>query len=249
MRAAGLDPERLAEARIDPREIHALVELHIEQGAVLEAEGVPIGVVERIAAPHDHRITLVGMARHAGSTPMSMRRDALTGAAEIVLEVERLARDSRSGTTVGTVGVLHALPGAVNVIPGEVILDVDIRDSDLEVRTEVVDAMLARVQSVAAARGLQVEVETITRDVPAQCAARVVSAVRDACVELEIPHIAMISGAYHDSMVLGGGGVPMGMIFVPSVDGISHHPAEATDPADLETGVRVLAGALARLSA
>jgi ureidoglycolate amidohydrolase len=248
MRGVGLDPDRIDDARIDATKIHMLVELHIEQGAVLEAEGLPIGVVEHIAAPHDFRVTLTGEARHAGSTPMAMRRDALAAAAEIVLAVERLAKESRSGTTVGTVGILNLMPGAVNVIPGTVTMDIDVRDSDLEARTEVTDALLETLTEVTQRRGLELSVETTTRDVPAACDPRIVTAVREAAAELELPARGIVSGAYHDSMVLGAM-VPIGMIFVPSVAGLSHHPDEYTAPEDLEHGVAVLATTLKRLAA
>jgi hydantoinase/carbamoylase family amidase len=248
MRAVGLDPDHLGQALLDADAIHMLVELHIEQGAVLESEGIPIGVVEHIAAPHDYRVTLTGEARHAGSTPMAMRRDALAGAAEIVLTVERLAKESRSGTTVGTVGVLNLTPGAVNVIPGEVTIDIDIRDSDLAARTEVTEALLRSVAEVSQRRGLGLDVVTTTQDVPAACDPRIVSAVREAAAELGLPARGIVSGAYHDSMVLGAM-VPIGMIFVPSVAGLSHHPDEYTAPEDLEHGVAVLAGTLKRLAA
>jgi len=248
MRTSGLDPGRLGEARIDPATIAAQVELHIEQGAVLEHEGIRVGVVERIAAPHDLRVVITGVARHSGSTPMGLRRDALTGASEVVLEVERLARESPSGSTVGTVGVLHVAPGAVNVIPGEVVLEIDIRDSDLAARTAVVEATLAKLDSLAVERSLSVEVATITQDTPAECDPRIVGAVRAACEAIGTPYLTMTSGAYHDSMVLAGAGVPIGMIFVPSRDGISHHPDEFTAPDELDLGVAVLAGALRRLA-
>jgi hydantoinase/carbamoylase family amidase len=248
MRGVGLDPDQIEDAVIDAADIHMLVELHIEQGAVLEAEGLPIGVVEHIAAPHDFRVTLTGEARHAGSTPMAMRRDALTAAAEIVLAVERLAKESRSGTTVGTVGILNLMPGAVNVIPGTVTMDIDVRDSDLEARTEVTDALLETLTEVTQRRGLELSVETTTSDVPAACDLRIVTAVREAAVELELPARGIVSGAYHDSMVLGAM-VPIGMIFVPSVAGLSHHPDEYTAPEDLEHGVAVLAATLKRLAA
>jgi hydantoinase/carbamoylase family amidase len=247
MRASGLDPDRLYEALIDPATIDAQVELHIEQGAVLEHEGIALGVVEQIAAPHDLRVTITGVARHAGSTPMELRRDALAGASQLVLEVERLARESSSGSTVGTVGVLHISPGAVNVIPGEVRLEIDIRDSDLAARTAVVDATLAKLDELAERRSLSVEVATITEDTPADCDPRIVTAVREACEAIGTPYLGMTSGAYHDSMVLGAK-VPIGMIFVPSRDGISHHPGEYTAPEELDLGVAVLAGTLKRLA-
>ena len=184
---------------------------------------------------------------HAGATPMRLRRDALAGASEVVLELERLALSSRSGSTVGTVGVLHVAPCAVNVIPGEVVMDVDVRDSDLQARERVVDAVEAKLEEVASRRELELTVTTLTRDDPAACSPTVIDAVRGACQELEVRHLAMISGAYHDAMVLGAE-VPIGMIFVPSVSGLSHHPHEYTDPRDIDRGVQVLAGTLARLS-
>jgi hydantoinase/carbamoylase family amidase len=248
MRASGLDPDRLKDALIDPATIAAQVELHIEQGAVLEHRGIPLGVVEQIAAPHDLRVTIIGVARHSGSTPMDLRRDALAGASELVLEVERLARESASGSTVGTVGVLQVLPGAVNVIPGEVTLEIDIRDSDLAARTAVLDALRARFSEVAQRRRLNVEAVTVTEDTPAACDPRIVAAVQESCEAVGTRYMRMTSGAYHDSMVLGAR-VPIGMIFVPSRDGISHHPDEYTAPEELELGVAVLAGTLERLAA
>ncbi len=243
---AGFDPDRIGEARLDTGSVHAFVELHIEQGAVLESEGVSIGVVEHIAAPHDLRIVWRGRAMHAGATPMDLRKDALVGAAEAVVALEGLARDSPSPTVVGTVGVLEVSPGATNVIPGEVRMDVDIRDSDLDARTAVVDAFTAAVEAIAERRGLAVEIATVNSDVPAACDPVVVEAVRAACEETGFSSRAMISGAFHDAMILGRE-VPMGMIFVPSRDGLSHHPDEYTAPEELDRGVAVLTRTLARL--
>ena len=247
LRGAGLDPDRLADARIDPATVHALVELHIEQGAVLESGGQSIGVVTAIAAPHDLRLTLRGAATHAGATPMHLRRDALAGAAEAMIELERLVRASPSGTTVGTVGVVRVRPGAINVVPGEVELDVDIRDSDLAARAGVVKALLTAAKELAARRGLELEATPIVEDAPVTCEPRVVEAVEAAALALDLPCRRMASGAYHDAMVMGSR-VPIGMIFVPSAGGISHHPDEHTEPENLERGAHVLAGTLARLA-
>jgi ureidoglycolate amidohydrolase len=248
LRDAGFDPDRLAEARIDPASIHALVELHIEQGAVLETAGESIGVVTAIAAPHDFRLTFRGAATHAGATPMGLRRDALAGAAEAMLVIERLAQQSPSGTTVGTVGVLRARPGAINVVPGEVELDVDVRDTDLAAREQVVGAILAAADDIGTRRGLELRYDEIVNDVPVACDPRVVEAAEATCVELGFAHRRMASGAYHDAMIMGRH-VPIGMVFVPSAGGISHHPDEYTAPEDLDRGVQVLAGTLARLAA
>jgi hydantoinase/carbamoylase family amidase len=248
LRDAGLDPDRLAEAEIDPATVHALVELHIEQGAVLEASGDEIGIVEAIAAPHDFTLVLRGAATHAGATPMGLRRDALAGAAEVVLAVERAARGSASGTTVGTVGVVRARPGAVNVVPGDVELDVDVRDSDAAAREAVVDEILTAAREITGARGLALDVVPIVEDVPVACSPDVVAAVEAAAAEAGARARRMISGAYHDAMILGAR-VPIGMIFVPSAGGLSHHPDEFTGSGDLDRGVQVLAGTLARLAA
>jgi hydantoinase/carbamoylase family amidase len=247
LRAAGFDPDRLEDARVEPERVHALVELHIEQGAVLEARGEQIGVVTAIAAPHDLRLTLRGAATHAGATPMALRRDALAGAAEVVLALERLAREAGSAATVGTVGVMRVAPGAINVVPGEVSLDVDVRDSDVGARERVVDLLLAEAGAIAARRRLELEATPIVEDVPVTCDERIVAAARDACLRLGLAHREMVSGAYHDAMILGRQ-VPVGMIFVPSAGGISHHPDEHTDAADIERGVQVLARTLVRLA-
>jgi ureidoglycolate amidohydrolase len=247
LREAGLDPDRLADARIEPATVHALVELHIEQGIVLETHGEQVGVVTAIAAPHDFRLTFRGAATHAGATPMGLRRDALAGAAEAMVALERAARESPSGTTVGTVGVLRARPGAINVVPGEVELDVDVRDSDPAAREHVVDAIVAAAREIAGRRDLEVEVTPIVEDVPVACDSTVVQATEQACRELGFSYRLMTSGAYHDAMIMGRR-VPVGMIFVPSAGGVSHHPDEYTAPGDLDRGVQVLAGTLARLA-
>jgi ureidoglycolate amidohydrolase len=247
MRAVGLDPDRIAEARFDAATVAAFLELHIEQGAVLEQRGIAVGVVERIAAPHQLRLTLTGEARHAGSTPMALRLDALGGAAEVILTVERLARDSASGTTVGTVGTIEVEPGAVNVIPGAVTLDIDVRDVVLDSREQVVDAIHVAIDEISSRRGLSAELREMVFDRPAPCDPQIVATVRAVCDELGTPYLDMASGAYHDAMVLGAQ-VPIGMIFVPSRAGLSHHPDEYTEPAQLDLGVKVLAGTLARLA-
>src|SRR5882757_6109454 len=177
MRSVELDPDRIGEAVLDASGVHAFVELHIEQAGVLEAAGIAVGAVTHIAAPHDLLVRISGVAAHAGATPMTLRRDAFAGAAEAAVELERLALQSPSGSTVATVGVVHAGPGAINVIPGEVELHIDIRDYDLASRIGVVDGFLAALDEIVARRGLQVSVETITHDEPAVCSQVVVDAV------------------------------------------------------------------------
>jgi ureidoglycolate amidohydrolase len=244
---AGFDPDALADAVVDPATVHALVELHIEQAIVLESHGEPIGIVEAIAAPHDFRLTFTGAATHAGATPMGLRRDALAGAAEAIAAVERIARASPSGTTVGTVGVVRALPGAINVVPGTVSLDVDVRDSDAIAREAVVVGIRDAARTIGAARALDVAVEEIVTDTPVTCSPEVVAASVEATEALGLSYRRMISGAYHDAMIMGRR-IPVGMIFVPSRGGVSHHPDEYTAPEELDRGVAVLAGTLERLA-
>jgi acetylornithine deacetylase/succinyl-diaminopimelate desuccinylase-like protein len=145
------------------------------------------------------------------------------------------------------VGVVRVNPGAINVIPGDVELHVDIRDHDLSARVAVVEAFHSALETIATRRGLEVAVETISHDTPAVCSSLIVDAVRGACADLGEPYLDVISGAYHDAMVLGAH-VPIGMIFVTSVDGISHSPLEFTSPEDVNRGVRVLAATLRRLA-
>jgi hydantoinase/carbamoylase family amidase len=249
LRDAGLDPDRLAEARIDPATVQALVELHIEQGAVLESGGESIGIVTAIAAPHDLRVTFSGAATHAGATPMDLRRDALAGAAEWMVALEAAARASPSGSTVATVGVLRVAPGAINVVPGAAVLDVDVRDSDRAARDHVVREALDAARAITRRRGLRLAVATIVEDVPVACAPEVIAAIEDSCAALGLSGRRMTSGAYHDAMVLGAAGTPVGMIFVPSAGGISHHPDEHTSPEEIDRGIAALAGTLTRLAA
>jgi hydantoinase/carbamoylase family amidase len=215
---------------------------------VLETGGQPIGVVEAIAAPHDFRLIFEGAATHAGATPMALRHDALVGAAEAIVVIERIARASASGTTVGTVGVVRALPGAINVVPGVVSLDVDVRDSDEPAREAVVDEIVRAAEKICAARGLTVAVEEIVVDTPVSSDPAVIEASVAACKALGLRYHRMTSGAYHDAMIMGRR-VPTGMIFVPSRGGVSHHPDEYTSPQELDQGVAVLAGTLERLAA
>jgi len=248
MAEADLDPDRVAESQLQSGRYAAFLELHIEQGAVLESAKKSVGVVTHIAAPHDLRVVLRGAPMHAGATPMDLRRDALAGAAEAMVELERLARNSRSGATVATVGVLRVAPGAINVIPGEVEMDVDVRDSEETARTEVVEEFLAVTAAIAARRGLELSHEIIVRRNPAACDERIVEATRRACTTLGIPFMKLASGAYHDAMVLSAL-VPMGMIFIPSVGGLSHSPHEYTQPDDIARGIDVLALTLTDLAA
>jgi N-carbamoyl-L-amino-acid hydrolase len=225
----------------------AFVELHIEQGPLLERAGLPIGVVSAIAAPATLRIVLDGEGGHAGAVLMPDRRDALCGAAEVILAVEDSARSSGSPDSVATVGVCRVAPGAVNGIPSRTTLEVDIRDVDPGPRDRIVEQVRETVARVAGARGLLAGVETLNLDPPARSGPAVVGAVEAACRDLGVPHLSMVSRAYHDALFMARI-APTGMIFIPSQGGFSHRPEEYSTPENIARGVAVLAGTLARLA-
>jgi ureidoglycolate amidohydrolase len=225
----------------------AFVELHIEQGPILEARNLEIGVVTAIAAPASLRIWIEGEGGHAGAVLMPNRRDAFLGAAEIALAVESEAKSSGAVDTVGTVGVCEVFPGAVNSIPSRVRIEVDVRDIDLTRRDNVLRKISVACDDVAARRQLRVRIEPLNADAPAQCAPDVVDVIAQACEDHHLTWDRMISRAYHDSLFLARI-VPTAMIFIPSHSGFSHRPDEYSSPEAIGRGTLVLAESLARLA-
>ena len=237
MRAHGLDPERLEEAARPEGSLKAYVELHIEQGEVLENENLSAGIVTGIAGPLWLRFILEGEAGHAGATPMNLRRDALAAAAEIIGLIETAA--AQTPTTVGTVGQLDLEPGGINIIPGRVRFSLDLRDIDEGVRDRVEGRILGGAEEACRRRGVGLEVETLQRLPPAPFSELVKGAVERACERLGIRPYALPSGAGHDGMQLTDL-CPMGMIFVRSRRGISHNPDEWSSMEDCTVGADVL---------
>jgi ureidoglycolate amidohydrolase len=233
----------LESTRLAPGCYDSFVELHIEQGPLLEQKKVPIGVVTAIAAPAALRIDLTGPGGHAGTVLMPDRHDPSLAAAEIMQAVEKAALATQSRDTVATCGLVQVLPGAVNSIPRQVRLEIDIRDIDGARRDSVLVSIRAAAQAAAARRGCGFTEQLINADAPATCAPHIVSAIEKAAAALNVPAQRMISRAYHDSLFMAQV-CPTAMIFVPSKDGISHRPDEYSSPADIATGVQVLAGAL-----
>jgi N-carbamoyl-L-amino-acid hydrolase len=225
----------------------AFVELHIEQGPLLEKEGLPLGIVTSIAAPAALRILIEGEGGHAGGVLMPDRKDAFCAAAEIVLAVEERARATGSIDTCGTVGKCQIYPGAVNSIPSRVEMDVDIRDTDEQRRNRVLREIEQACAQLAARRKLQVRVTPINADAPATCSPRVINALVEAAEENELPYKKMVSRAYHDSLFMARI-APVGMVFIPCRGGVSHRPDEFSAPQEIETGAKVLASTLAKLS-
>jgi len=245
--ARGLDLARLAEAVRRPGELKAFVEVHIEQCFVLEQAGIPIGVVEAIAAPIRLKITVEGVASHSGATPMGKRRDALVTAAHLVLAVEDEARKRAERRIVGTVGILKVSPGALNVVPGRAELWVDIRGIDEASLAETAAAVRVSADAVAAREGTLVTVDTLASDTPVPMDPAVIAAIETACRRLNVPYQRMPSGAGHDAMNMARI-TPAGMIFIPCRGGISHNPDEYAAPADIVRGMDVLTETLASLA-
>ena len=237
-----LESTRLAQGCYD-----SFVELHIEQGPLLERQGIPIGVVTAIAAPATLRIDLTGEGGHAGTVLMPDRHDPSLVAAETMLAVERAALATQSRDTVATCGLVQVLPGAVNSIPRQVRLEIDVRDIDRARRDSVLAVIHTAAQAAAARRGCGWAEQVLNADPPATCAPHIVAAVEQACAALNLPCQRMISRAYHDSLFMAQV-CPTAMIFVPSKDGISHRPDVYTAPEEIAQGVRVLAGALEALA-
>lgn len=237
MEKSGLDPAHIEEAAREPGSVKAYVELHIEQGKVLESRGLSVGVVSGVAGPLWLKFVLEGEAGHAGATPMSMRRDPLAAAAQVMLAIEREA--AREEISVGTVGKLQVFPGGVNIIPGRVEFTLDLRDVDVAVRDKVEQAIMQEAEAICERRGVRLQVELLQRIDPAVCSTEIQSAIREACAAEGLETITLPSGAGHDCMQLTGL-CPVGMIFARSKDGISHNPAEYTSKEDCANGAKVL---------
>jgi allantoate deiminase len=234
----GLDPDHIDAAARHRRELLAYIELHIEQGPVLEAEQLPVGVVTAIAGATRLAASLTGMAGHAGTVPMRLRRDALAGAAECIVSVEEFCRSDEGGL-VGTVGYINAMPGATNVIPGQVSFTLDLRAPTDAHRKLAVADVVRRIEAIAKRRnlGLQIDVTHENRTVP--CAPWLKAQVAEAIAAEGHRVFELPSGAGHDGMAMIDV-ADVGMLFVRCRGGISHHPDEYVDTADADAGARVL---------
>lgn len=236
--AFGLDPARIADAARRPDEILAYAELHIEQGPVLESEGLPVGVVTAINGATRLAVNVDGMAGHAGTVPMALRRDALAAAAECVLAIE--ARAAGQAELVGTVGRLETLPGAVNVIPGKARFTVDIRSPSDADRIEAVEDVKETIRDICARRGVRADIAQTHEGKTAPCAGWLMDQFERAVAAEGHASRRLPSGAGHDGMAMIDV-ADIGMLFVRCKAGISHHPAESISAEDAEAGARVLA--------
>ena len=229
------------------RPVKAFIEIHIEQGKVLEHEQKKIGIVTGIAAPERFYVTIRGNADHSGATPMKLRHDALCGASKIILGIEEIASMQEEPPVVGTVGVIEVIPGAMNVIPGAVKLGVDIRSISKVARDSVVTLIKEFIDVICEKRGLSYTIEPIAQDHPVAMHPAMIREIEGAVKAVDVEYMTMPSGAGHDAMHWADV-VPTGMIFIPCREGISHNPAEFADMADIITGVKVLDTVLRKLS-
>ena len=227
---------------------HQFVELHIEQGPLLEQEGIDLGLVTAIAAPASLRIHIEGEGGHAGGMLMPGRKDALAAAAELILALESAAKSSGAIDTVATVGVCEVFPGAVNSIPSRVRLETDIRDTDGARRDRVIDALHNACAEVSARRGVTITTDLVNADPPAACDPAILAAMEESAAEAGKKSKRMVSRAYHDSLFMARI-APIAMLFIPCRGGVSHRPDEYASPEWIAGGVDVLARTLARLSA
>ena len=225
----------------------AFVELHIEQGPILEARNLDIGIVTAIAAPASLRVHIEGEGGHAGAVLMPERRDAFLAGAEVALAVEAAARATGASDTVGTVGMCEVFPGAINSVPSRTMLGVDVRDIEGGRRDAVLAAIRQACADIAARRRVAIVLETINADAPCQCAPAVIAAITAAAAARGLGAAALISRAYHDALFMSRV-APTGMIFIPCRGGVSHRPDEYASPEAIAHGVGVLADTLAVLA-
>jgi len=239
LRAYGKDVNGIASAAYQKGEAAGYVEVHIEQGPLLESKNEPLGIVTGIVGQVRLRVTVTGAAGHAGTVPMNLRHDAYVGAAEMALALEQIAREHPEDGMVGTVGRIEAVPGAVNIIPGRVLFTVDLRALTDALRVQATERFAAEAARIAKARGLTVSIETFHEIATAHCAPALQDALAASVAELGHTPIRLPSGAGHDAQVMARL-CPSAMLFVRCRGGISHNPAEFTSVADMGLAIAAL---------
>ncbi len=246
-RQFGLTPENVEEHRIRPGEVKAMIELHVEQGAVLDDEKKTIGIVNAIAGMKTFVVTFTGKSNHAGTTPMYLRENPMSAAAQVISEVEDILQQVGTHSTVGTVGKIICVPNVPNVIPNKVAFTLDVRDVDPRGIRAAVAEFKKRVADKAAAHKVEVDISLIAQGQAIQLAGTVVGTIETAAQELGLTYKKMNSGAVHDSAMMAEL-TDVGMIFVPSVAGRSHVPEENTPFEDIKAGCDLLLKTVLRLA-
>ncbi|MCG7379474.1 M20 family metallo-hydrolase [Paenibacillus sp. ACRSA] len=235
----GCSPAHFAESVYPPGAIGAYLELHIEQGPVLESIDAPVGVVTGISGPLWLTVTMKGMAGHAGSVPMGMRHDALVGSAKVIASFDEMVREEPGVPTVGTVGSLRVFPDSRNIIPEEVSFTVDLRDMEMARRDRLEARFMQLLEDVSKQHGLSYSLTVDTNSEPRYCAESIKSAIHSSAEVMGLTLPELMSGPFHDALALSHV-CDYGMIFVRSKDGISHHPSEYSSPEDITLGTEVL---------
>ncbi len=237
----GCDPSKFKESEYKPGSIHCFLELHIEQGPVLDIAQKPIGVVTGISGPLWLTVTLKGVAGHTGSVPMPLRKDALLGAAEIIVALNEIATQVPGNPTVGTVATMNVFPASRNIIAEEAVFTVDLRDIDLERRNRYEEQLMKQIHSICEKRGLTYSIKEDTNSEPRYCAGWMKELIRRNCEKLTLEAPELMSGPFHDALALSYA-CDYAMIFVRCKDGISHNPLEYASYEDLALGTAVMYG-------
>lgn len=247
MEKHGLDPWKVLEAARNPESIHRYLELHIEQGPVLDREGASVGIVDEITGLFKWSVKLRGESNHAGTTPMSMRRDAFMGLADFAHEIPRLIDENGTERSRVTIGRVRIVPGAANTVPGLVEFALDVRDTSSAVLDELADACRKALFAISRRRDLMFEFEVLSRIEPVPCDSAMVEVLTSKAKALGLRSLRLPSGAAHDAQIMASI-APVGMIFVPSRGGISHAPGEWTAWSDIEAGANLTLQSLAEIA-
>lgn len=247
MAACGYDAMQALYARRAPDSLVAFVELHIEQGPVLDRKGYSVGVVNAIAGLFKWEIKLIGIANHAGTTPMDMRSDAFQGAAEFAMALERILEEHGSPRSVATIGRMDLSPGAANVVPGLAVFSLDVRDTDPEVLQALGEACRRTLSSIARRRDLMFEFQVLSEIEPVKCDPGIIDTITRTAGQLDMDSLPIHSGAAHDTQIMAHL-TRTGMIFVPSKEGRSHSIAEWTAMEDIERGANLMLNTLRQLA-
>lgn len=241
--ARGLKFDEIAGCKRDPAKIKSFVELHIEQGPILEDNNLNVGIVTDIAAPIRLSVKIKGTVAHSGTTPMKSRHDALVAAANIVLSVRERANAQAEKGIVGTVGYISAKPGAMNIVPGEVELWIDVRGNNFDLVSEVIDNIKKDSELAASKEGVDVQIDTISSAHPVHLSDELIKLSEESCKEQKIPYTFMIGGGGHDSQEIGQI-IPTVVLHIPCLKGVSHTPEEFASIDDIMVGIDALTGLL-----
>ncbi|MCH8552463.1 MAG: M20 family metallo-hydrolase [Natronospirillum sp.] len=237
LRDLGADPASIPAAARDPQQVSGFLELHIEQGPLLEAENLPVGIVTAITGIERHDLRIIGKAGHAGTTPMHLRRDALVGASDVVQLLDQLCRDTEE--LVGVVGQLKVIPNAVNVIPGAVEMSLELRSPQTSIRRQARDTLLQQIGVALQVRNLDWEHRLNYEQTEVSCSPRIQSTLAAAIEDQGLETRYLFSGAGHDGLAMESL-TDIGMLFMRCTDGLSHHPDEAVTVDDLEVTAQTL---------